>query len=147
MVGFVEHPSWLHLDRDVFRIWIWDRHIVSLSYRIWPGLSYIFPLPGCTNGLFLVFNRRLSSLMGQLKSRQPSCPQLYIYSSADKVIPAEYVESFITEQQRIGHQVRSCNFISTPHVDHLRNDPELYTSQLTQFLEDCMLCCKQDPNP
>ncbi|WOG83550.1 hypothetical protein DCAR_0102726 [Daucus carota subsp. sativus] len=90
---------------------------------------------------------RLSSLMGQLKSRQPSCPQLYIYSSADKVIPAEYVESFITEQQRIGHQVRSCNFISTPHVDHLRNDPELYTSQLTQFLEDCMLCCKQDPNP
>lgn len=83
--------------------------------------------------------------MGQLKTGQPSCPQLYIYSSADKVIPAEYVESFITEQQKIGRQVRACNFISTPHVDHLRNDPELYTSQLTQFLEDCLLCCKQDP--
>lgn len=90
-------------------------------------------------------NGRLSSLMGQLKTGQPSCPQLYIYSSADKVIPAEYVESFITEQQRIGRQVRACNFISTPHVDHLRNDPELYTSQLTQFLEDCLICCKQDP--
>lgn len=90
-------------------------------------------------------NGRLSSLMGQLKTGQPSCPQLYIYSSADKVIPAEYVESFITEQQKIGRQVRACNFITTPHVDHLRNDPELYTSQLTQFLEDCLLCCKQDP--
>lgn len=89
-------------------------------------------------------NGRLSSLMGQLKTGQPSCPQLYIYSSADKVIPAEYVESFITEQQRIGHQVRACNFITSPHVDHLRNDPELYTSQLTQFLEDCLLCRKQD---
>ncbi|KAL8114099.1 hypothetical protein AgCh_021105 [Apium graveolens] len=43
--------------------------------------------------------RRLTFLMDQMKSEQPRCPQLYIYSSADKVIPAEYVESFIVEQQ------------------------------------------------
>lgn len=82
-------------------------------------------------------------MVGQLKSGQPRCPQLYIYSSADKVIPAGSVESFIKEQQRSGREVRACNFISTPHVDHFRHDPKLYTSQLTQFLEDCVLtCCK-----
>lgn len=91
-------------------------------------------------------NGRLTYLMDQMKSGQPSCPQLYIYSTADKVIPAESVESFIAEQKRIGHQVRACNFISTPHVDHMRNYPELYKTQLTEFLEDCVLtCCKQDP--
>lgn len=91
-------------------------------------------------------NGKLTFLMDQMKSGQPRCPQLYIYSSADKVIPAEFVESFIAEQKRIGHEVRACNFISTPHVDHMRNYPELYKNQLTEFLEDCVLtCCKQDP--
>ncbi|KAL2939023.1 Transmembrane protein 53 [Bienertia sinuspersici] len=88
-------------------------------------------------------NRRLTDVTGLLSSRQPSCPQLYIYSSSDRVIPASSVESFIEQQRKSGHEVRSCNFISTPHVDHFRNDPKLYTSQLTQFLEDCVLkCCK-----
>lgn len=89
-------------------------------------------------------NRRLSDVLDLLTSRQPSCPQLYIYSSADRVIPAISVESFVEEQRRIGRNVRACNFISTPHVDHFRNNPELYTLQLTQFLEDSILSsCKQ----
>ncbi|OWM90656.1 transmembrane protein 53-A [Punica granatum] len=86
-------------------------------------------------------NKRLSDVLDVLSSQQPKCPQLYIYSSADRVIPAGSVESFIEEQRRIGREVRACNFISTPHVDHFRNDPQLYTSQLTRFLEDCVLTC------
>ncbi|KAL8201445.1 hypothetical protein R6Q57_012784 [Mikania cordata] len=84
-------------------------------------------------------NQRLSNVLMQLKSGQPGCPQLYIYSNADKVIPAGSVESFIEVQQRMGHVVRSCNFKSTPHVDHFRHEPELYTTQLSQFLKDCVL--------
>ena len=83
-------------------------------------------------------------MLGLLLTQQPSCPQLYIYSSADRVIPAGSVESFIEKQKRAGREVRACNFVSTPHVDHFRNDPKLYTSQLTQFLEDCVLTdCKR----
>ncbi|KAL3824289.1 hypothetical protein ACJIZ3_020318 [Penstemon smallii] len=84
-------------------------------------------------------DRRLSDVLSVLTSKQPSCPQLYIYSSADKVIPSGSVESFIEKQRKSGREVRACNFISTPHVDHFRNDPKLYSSQLTQFLEDCVL--------
>ncbi|XP_031274917.1 transmembrane protein 53 [Pistacia vera] len=89
-------------------------------------------------------NRRLSDVLGLLSSGQPSCPQLYIYSSADRVIPADSVESFIEKQRKAGREVRACNFVSTPHVDHFRNDPKLYTTQLNQFLEDCVVtCCKR----
>ncbi|KAG6601980.1 Transmembrane protein 53, partial [Cucurbita argyrosperma subsp. sororia] len=89
-------------------------------------------------------NRRLSDVLDTLSSSQPSCPQLYIYSSADRVIPADSVESFIKEQRQAGREVRACNFVSTPHVDHFRNDPKLYTSQLSQFLADCVLtCCRE----
>lgn len=84
-------------------------------------------------------NRRLSDVTSLLSSKQPSCPQLYMYSSADRVIPADSVESFVEAQRRAGHDVRACNFVSTPHVDHFRNDPKLYTSQLSQFLEECVV--------
>ncbi|XP_057424399.1 uncharacterized protein LOC130717990 [Lotus japonicus] len=83
-------------------------------------------------------NRRLSDVLSMLSSKQPSCPQLYMYSSADRVIPADSVESFVEAQRRAGHDVRACNFVSSPHVDHFRNDPKLYTSQLSQFLEECV---------
>ncbi|KAL3591691.1 hypothetical protein D5086_010331 [Populus alba] len=88
-------------------------------------------------------NRRLSEVLSLLSSGQPSCPQLYIYSSADRVIPAGSVESFIEEQRRAGREVRACNFVFTPHVDHFRNDPKLYATQLSQFLDDYVLTrCK-----
>ncbi|KAM5556264.1 transmembrane protein 53 [Rosa sericea] len=122
------------------------------------GTDVLVPKPAVTEAALLLVlekffevvlnlptvNRRLSDVLGLLSARQPSCPQLYIYSSADRVIPAGSVESFIKQQRRAGHEVRACNFVSTTHVDHFRNDQKLYTSELTQFLEDCVLaCCKK----
>ncbi|XP_058097822.1 uncharacterized protein LOC131242887 [Magnolia sinica] len=93
-------------------------------------------------------NRRLSDVLDRLSLEQPKCPQLYIYSSADRVIPVKSVESFIEDQRRAGHEVRACDFVSSPHVDHFRNHPSLYTSQLTAFLEDCVLApCKGSAPP
>ncbi|CAD6335244.1 unnamed protein product [Miscanthus lutarioriparius] len=84
-------------------------------------------------------NRRLSDVMELLSSKQPKCPQLYIYSSADRVIPAKSVEAFIEGQRKAGREVRACDFVSSPHVDHYRSNPGLYTSQLGNFLEECVL--------
>ncbi|KAL1343204.1 hypothetical protein HN51_029626 [Arachis hypogaea] len=84
-------------------------------------------------------NRRLSDVLNVLSSKQPSCPQLYIYSTADRVIPADSVESFVEAQRKSGHDVRACNFVSSPHVDHFRNHPKLYTSQVNQFLDECVV--------
>ncbi|KAK4790557.1 hypothetical protein SAY86_017861 [Trapa natans] len=86
-------------------------------------------------------NKRLTDVLDVLASQQPKCPQLYIYSSADRVIPASSVEAFIEEQRKTGLEVQACNFISTPHVDHFRNDPQRYTSQLTNFLEGRVFTC------
>ncbi|KQK16589.1 hypothetical protein BRADI_1g29424v3 [Brachypodium distachyon] len=58
--------------------------------------------------------RRLSGVMELLSSKQPNCPQLYIYSSADRVIPAKSVESFVERQPRAGCEVRSCDLSHRP---------------------------------
>lgn len=83
-------------------------------------------------------NRRLNDVVSVLANQQPACPQLYIYSSADIVIPAKSVESFIEEQRKAGHMVRACNFQCSPHVDHFRTFPEKYSEQLTNFLKLCV---------
>ncbi|XP_078445829.1 alpha/beta-Hydrolases superfamily protein [Wolffia australiana] len=86
-------------------------------------------------------NKRLEDVFEVLSSKQPRCPQLYVYSSSDRVIPASSVESFMAAQRKAGHQVRAHNFISSPHVDHFRAHPSLYDSHLTSFLDDYVLSC------
>ncbi|CAM6043584.1 unnamed protein product, partial [Sphagnum compactum] len=93
-------------------------------------------------GFFSVFlklpaiSERLSKVVTTLSKQQPQCPQLYIYSTADKVIPVKSVEAFIEQQRKAGHVVRSCNLQSSPHVDHFRSHPQLYSEQLSNFLKE-----------
>lgn len=91
--------------------------------------SVVFKLPRV--------NQRLSEVTSVLSKNQPPCPQLYIYSTADRIIPAKSVESFIEEQKKAGKKVKACNLKSSPHVDHFRSFPDIYSKQLHSFLEEC----------
>lgn len=82
--------------------------------------------------------RKLEDLTEILAREQPPCPQLYIYSTADRVIPAESVEAFIRLQKSDGRRVVARRLDSSPHVDHFRTFPQLYTEQLTSFLRECL---------
>ncbi|KAL3723816.1 hypothetical protein ACJRO7_035915 [Eucalyptus globulus] len=87
--------------------------------------------------------RRLTKIVSTLSEAQPSCPQLYFYSTADNVIPYESVESFMETQRRMGRRVSSFNFGSSPHVDHYRTFPDLYMSQLDNFIKECFATAKK----
>ncbi|XP_010414122.1 PREDICTED: transmembrane protein 53-like [Camelina sativa] len=88
-------------------------------------------------------NARLTKVIKKLYENHPPCPQLYLYSSGDKVVPSHSVELRIREQQKMGRNIHSFNFKSSPHVDHYRNFPDLYSSQLRNFLEKCLTPTKQ----
>ncbi|XP_022978506.1 transmembrane protein 53 [Cucurbita maxima] len=81
-------------------------------------------------------DKRLKKIVSLLTEYQPSYPELYLYSSGDKVVPFESIELLIEKRKKTGTKVLSYNFGSSPHVDHYRTYPDIYSSQLHKFLVD-----------
>ncbi|KAJ9561990.1 hypothetical protein OSB04_007150 [Centaurea solstitialis] len=81
--------------------------------------------------------KRLTKITSTLTKNQPFYPQLYLYSTTDKVIPSHRIESFADLQKKLGRNVTTFNFKSTPHVDHYRTFPDTYTSLIQDFLNQC----------
>ncbi|PWZ22791.1 Transmembrane protein 53 [Zea mays] len=82
-------------------------------------------------------NKRLCKVLSVLSEQQPPCPQFYLYSSADRVIPAECVERFVESQRSLGRSVFAHDFVSSPHVDHYRSFPHVYSAKIDEFLKVC----------
>ncbi len=65
-------------------------------------------------------------------------PRMYLYSTADVVIPASAVEAHATDARRVGFPVQMVNFGTSAHVSHARDHPEKYWDAVQKFWSDAM---------
>lgn len=65
------------------------------------------------------------------------CPQLFLYSRADKLISFQDVELFMGERQRLGVPVLGKCWQDSAHVQHYRLYPEEYREMVYSFLSQC----------
>lgn len=62
-------------------------------------------------------------------------PQLYLYSATDTVCPPDVVRCVIQQQTELGASVRERMWSDTPHVGHFLRYPEVYRSEMHQFID------------
>ena len=63
----------------------------------------------------------------------PPCPQLYLYSRADALIPAAQVDLFMEQQAAHGAPVHHHCWDDSPHCEHYRVHREQYRSIVASF--------------
>ena len=68
----------------------------------------------------------------------PPCPQLYLYSSSDALIPHQHIELFMAQQAARGAEVQAHCWRDSAHVEHYRKHPEEYRNLLRSFAEHCL---------
>nr|KAG5714105.1 hypothetical protein BaRGS_020433 [Batillaria attramentaria] len=66
------------------------------------------------------------------------CPQLFLYSKADRVIMAEDVEEVVTRRKEKGVDVKSLCWEDSPHVAHFRAHPEVYAKACLDFISSSL---------
>ena len=80
-----------------------------------------------------------------IKEDKTRWPQLFIFSKADKVIPAsDIVEIADYRREMFGVAVDTLQFQDSDHVAHFKDHPESYTVQCNAFLEKCLKSATDD---
>ena len=66
------------------------------------------------------------------------CPQLFLYSRADEIVPAVDVAELVEARGRRGLRVKQVVWDDSPHVRHFTMHPEVYTDTCRHFAHACL---------
>lgn len=66
------------------------------------------------------------------------CPELFLYSDADHLVPDNNVKTFMKVHEEKGIKVFSKLMKGSGHVQHFKNYPEDYLNQINTFTDYCL---------
>ncbi|ETS77854.1 hypothetical protein PFICI_09916 [Pestalotiopsis fici W106-1] len=120
----------------------WSRAMAIGAASWFPGPLVI---PQFISALFLLVSHGILWLRGIPSPAVFSCkiindpefesvktPRIHLYGTGDDIIPWEAVEDHAASAKQIGYQVDLERFENSPHVGHMRTDPEKYWSAVKE---------------
>lgn len=99
---------------------------------IWYGVHLAMPF-------VIAFDPLLETLFNELKTLTLNCPELYVYSKADKLALYQDIDDFIAQRKSQGVTVFSKRWDDPSHCSHYMRYPKEYLAVLEQFLDVCLL--------
>jgi hypothetical protein len=86
-----------------------------------------------------LINERNQSFIRGMENDPLICHQLFLYSTADKLIPHEPLKGLIDHKKRRNKAVliMEKNFLDSPHILHFRYHPTEYRNAVQEFLASC----------
>ena len=106
-------------------------HNPILRNLIWYGVPITLPLA-------IKLDPLIANMYDELENLSLNCPELYVYSKADKLALYEDIDKFIIERKAQGITVLSKRWDDPPHVSHYMKYPEQYLELLEKFLDVCL---------
>ena len=97
---------------------------------VWLGLGVIVP------PVFL-FSSYIKKLIPGTIESPLGCPELYLFSDVDHLVPEENVRTFMDAHKKKGVEVFSRLFEGSGHVQHYKNYPEEYLKEVNTFTDYC----------
>lgn len=82
--------------------------------------------------------RALREVVGHVRARQPSCPNLYLYGSADSIVLPHHVRAWISGQRARGIPCAAHEFEGARHVDLFSSDPQRYQELIEAFVAETL---------
>ncbi|XP_028390931.1 transmembrane protein 53-like [Dendronephthya gigantea] len=86
---------------------------------IWYGVYLVMPFAMALDPL-------IGTIFDELKTLTLNCPELYVYSKADKLALYQDIEDFVLERKSQGATVLSKQWDNSPHCSHYMKYPEEY---------------------
>ncbi|XP_014206151.1 transmembrane protein 53 [Copidosoma floridanum] len=74
-----------------------------------------------------------------LTEEKYSCPQLFLYSNADKMVSASDVEKFARKRAERGVRTQLVLFANSPHVKHYAAYRDVYVNAVCGFINECLM--------
>lgn len=102
-----------------------------LKSILWHSMGIIIPA-------VLVFNSTVKRYMSGLTESPLQCPQLLLYSKADKLAPYQDIENYSQARKERGIFVVSKCWERSKHVNHYREHTVEYLDVLNYFIEHCL---------
>jgi hypothetical protein len=86
-----------------------------------------------------LISERSKSFTRGMESDPLICHQLFLYSTADKLIPHQPLKRLIEHNKRRSEAVliMEKNFVDSPHILHFRQHPIEYRNAVQEFLTLC----------
>jgi hypothetical protein len=82
--------------------------------------------------------KEFETLRDSVIAKLPNVPQLFIYSDADDLVPAEDIQLFIQMTKKFSKDVQELRFTDSRHVMHFKVHPREYSEKVLSFTEHCM---------
>ena len=113
--------------------------IISVLYSLTYATRALFRRPTLVTREMAATNDPASGFLPWTSASEwAATPRMYLYSTADVVIPFRAVEGHAADARRAGFPVRMVNFETSAHVSHARDYPEKYWSAVHTFWEEAI---------
>jgi len=117
--------------------------VLSNQPALPPGAGEGPVLGAARNVLRLWFNsssikKREEEVYEAWYNRAPYCPQLYLYSEGDPLVPPSHVEQYMKVQESRGVEVSSYKWRDSGHCEHFRRYPHEYAFQISTFISKAL---------